>query len=81
MVWKSRSHRATCALGAAVPGVSRAGRAERQRRAGYRSASGAAGTALRDQIIALFEELALPFVDRDDVQRKVLDIAARGDVC
>ncbi len=33
-----------------------------------------------DQIIALFEDLAIPFVDRDDVRRQALDIAARGDV-
>jgi hypothetical protein len=36
--------------------------------------------ALRDQIIALFEELAIPFVDRDGVRREALAIAARGDV-
>jgi hypothetical protein len=33
-----------------------------------------------DQIIALFEQLGIPFVDRDDVRRQALDIAARGSV-
>jgi hypothetical protein len=34
----------------------------------------------QDQIIALFEELAIPFIDCDDVRRQALDVTARGDV-
>jgi hypothetical protein len=33
-----------------------------------------------DQIIALFEELAIPFVDHNNIRRQALAIAARGDV-
>jgi len=37
-------------------------------------------SVVHDQLIALFEQLKIPFVDREDVRRQAMDIAARGQV-
>jgi len=36
-------------------------------------------TVVHDQLIALFEQLKIPFVDRDDVRRQALNIAAQSN--
>lgn len=36
-------------------------------------------TVVHDQLIALFEQLKMPFVDRDDVRRQALNIAAQSN--
>ena len=37
-------------------------------------------SVVHDQLIALFEQLKIPFVDRDDVRRQAMNIAARCQV-
>jgi len=37
-------------------------------------------SVVHDQLIVLFEQLEIPFVDRNDVRRQAMNIAARGRV-